>query len=110
MDKEDARKQSLGELRRAVRRLVQVRLAEQASGAQTAQDRLMTLIAGIATANPDLTLRDIAAQLEAMRERPPAAASIGPPPPLNICSIRRDGSAWRPQLQRPTHEFPGPQR
>jgi hypothetical protein len=34
-------------------------------------DRLMTLIAGIAMADPDLSLRDIAAQLEHMRERTP---------------------------------------
>jgi hypothetical protein len=31
----------------------------------------MTLIAGIAMADPDLSLRDIAAQLERMRERTP---------------------------------------
>jgi hypothetical protein len=34
-------------------------------------DRLMTLIAGIAMADPDLSLRDIASQLERMRERTP---------------------------------------
>jgi len=62
-------------LRSAVRRLVQERLAEphliERAGRKPAQDRLLTLIAGIATANPDLTLRDIAAQLEAMRESTP---------------------------------------
>ena len=35
------------------------------------EDRLMTLVGGIARANPDLTLRAIAAQLEGMRERTP---------------------------------------
>ena len=35
------------------------------------EDRLMTLVAGIAIADPDLSLRDIAAQLERMRERTP---------------------------------------
>ena len=31
----------------------------------------MRLVAGIAIADPDLSLRDIAAQLDQMRERPP---------------------------------------
>ena len=31
----------------------------------------MTLVAGIAIADPDISLRDIAAQLERMRERSP---------------------------------------
>jgi hypothetical protein len=34
-------------------------------------DRLLTLVAGIALANPDISLRAIAAQLEAMHERTP---------------------------------------
>ena len=32
------------------------------------EDRLMTLVVGISMANPEMTLRDIASQLEAMRE------------------------------------------
>lgn len=35
------------------------------------EDRLMTLVAGIAIADPELTLREIASQLERMRERTP---------------------------------------
>jgi DNA invertase Pin-like site-specific DNA recombinase len=70
-----ARPWTVERLRRAVRRLVRERLAEphliERAGRKPAQDRLMTLIAGIATANPDLTLREIAAQLESMRERTP---------------------------------------
>ena len=60
-------------LRRAVRRLVQEHLAEphliERARRKPSEDRLMTLIAGIAMANPDMALRDIAAQLEVMRER-----------------------------------------
>lgn len=40
-----------------------------------AQDRLMTIVAGIAIANPDLSLREIAAQLKRMNERTPRGAS-----------------------------------
>lgn len=62
-------------LRRAVHRLVQERMAEaellRRSPRRPPEDRLMTLVAGIAIADPDLSLRDIAAQLERMRERTP---------------------------------------
>ncbi|KQZ60452.1 DNA invertase [Rhizobium sp. Root149] len=62
-------------LRRAVHRLVRERLAEPELLARTprraTQDHLMRLVAGIAIADPDLSLRDIAAQLDQMRERPP---------------------------------------
>jgi DNA invertase Pin-like site-specific DNA recombinase len=62
-------------LRRAVRKLVSQRMADQAllkkAPPRSADDRLMTLIAGIAMADPDVSLRDIAAQLERMRERTP---------------------------------------
>jgi hypothetical protein len=43
----------------------------QKSPPRPSDDRLMSLIAGIAMADPDLSLRDIAAQLERMRERTP---------------------------------------
>jgi DNA invertase Pin-like site-specific DNA recombinase len=60
-------------LRRAVHRLVRERIAEPAlirrSPRRPPEDRLMTLVAGIAIADPELTLREIAAQLERMRER-----------------------------------------
>jgi hypothetical protein len=62
-------------LRRAVRKLVSQRMADpallQRSPPRSSDDRLMTLVAGIAMADPDLSLRDIAAQLERMRERTP---------------------------------------
>ena len=35
------------------------------------EDRLMMMVAGIAMANPEMSLRAIGAQLEAMRERTP---------------------------------------
>ncbi|WGF91126.1 recombinase family protein [Marinivivus vitaminiproducens] len=60
-------------LRRAVKRLAQEKLADPALLApaprQAAADRLAVLVQGIAQANPDLSLRAIAAQLEAMHER-----------------------------------------
>ena len=62
-------------LRRAVKRLVAEKLADPSllgkAGRRPPDDRLMTLIAGIAISNPALSLRDIAAQLEGMRERTP---------------------------------------
>lgn len=66
---------TMEKLRRAVHRLVQERMAEaellRRSPRRPPEDRLMTLVAGIAIADPDLSLRDIAAQLERMRERTP---------------------------------------
>lgn len=62
-------------LRRAVKRLVAEKIAEPGllgkAGRRPPDDRLMTLIAGIAISNPALTLREIGAQLEGMRERTP---------------------------------------
>jgi DNA invertase Pin-like site-specific DNA recombinase len=62
-------------LRRTVRRLVSEGIVEAALIAraprQPGDDRLVRLIAGIAAAAPDRTLQQIAAQLEAMRERTP---------------------------------------
>jgi DNA invertase Pin-like site-specific DNA recombinase len=73
-------------LRRAVKRLVKEGLADvdllQRTPPRTPKDRLMTLIAGIALADPSKSLREIAGQLEAMHERTPrggrrwAASSI----------------------------------
>jgi DNA invertase Pin-like site-specific DNA recombinase len=66
---------TIEKLRRAVHRLVRERMAEaellRRSPRRPPEDRLMTLVAGIAIADPDLSLRDIAAQLERMRERTP---------------------------------------
>ncbi|HKM62020.1 MAG TPA: recombinase family protein [Acidisphaera sp.] len=62
-------------LRRTVRRLaaegiVEASLLDRARP-QGGADRLVRLVAGIKTAAPDWTLQQIAAQLEAMRERTP---------------------------------------
>ncbi|PVE20531.1 DNA invertase [Microvirga sp. KLBC 81] len=64
-----------GRLRRAVGRMVTQRMADasllERTPPRSAEDRLVTLIAGIAMTDPDLSLRDIAAQLEQLRERTP---------------------------------------
>ena len=66
---------TIEKLRRAVHRLVREKMAEpellQRSPRRPPEDRLMTLVAGIAIADPELSLRDIAVQLERMRERTP---------------------------------------
>lgn len=65
-------------LRRSVRCLVRERLADpdllERAPPKTRHDRLLTVVAGIALANPDLSLRDIAAQLRRMHERTPRGA------------------------------------
>jgi hypothetical protein len=62
-------------LRRSVKHLVRERLADKEllkrAPIRKPESRLLTLVAGIALANPDMSLRDIAAQLEAMLERTP---------------------------------------
>jgi DNA invertase Pin-like site-specific DNA recombinase len=62
-------------LRRTARRLVSEGMIEAAllerARPQTGDDRLVRLVAGIKAAAPDRTLQQIAAQLEAMRERTP---------------------------------------
>ena len=80
---------TIEKLRRAVHRLVRERMAAadliKRSPRRPPEDRLMTLVAGIAIADPELTLREIAAQLEKMRERTPrggrqwAASSVRSP-------------------------------
>ncbi|WP_445504285.1 recombinase family protein [Microvirga sp. G4-2] len=66
---------TVARLRRAVGKLVSQRMAApillKPAPRKSPEDRLMTLIAGIAMADPDLSLREIAAQLERMRERTP---------------------------------------
>jgi DNA invertase Pin-like site-specific DNA recombinase len=70
---------TVARLRRAVGRLVSQHMADPAllrpAPRKSPQDRLMTLIAGIAMADPSLSLRDIGAQLERMRERTPRGGS-----------------------------------
>lgn len=62
-------------LRRAVRWLVTEHMADPAllrkSPPRLPEDRLMTLVTGIHASNPDLTLREIGAQLEKLHERTP---------------------------------------
>lgn len=66
-------------LRRAVKWMVAERLADPAllkkSPPRLPEDRLMTLVAGIHSSNPDLTLREIAGQLERLHERTPRGGS-----------------------------------
>jgi len=62
-------------LKRAVRRFVAEGLADAAllrpAPRRAASERLLTLVAGIARANPEITLAEIGAHLEAMREKTP---------------------------------------
>ncbi len=62
-------------LRRAVKWLVTEHLADPAllkrSPTRPPEDRLMTLVAGIHSSNPELTIREIATQLERLHERTP---------------------------------------
>ena len=66
---------TVARLRRAVGKLVSQHMADPAllrpAPRKSPEDRLMTLIAGIAMAEPSLSLREIGAQLERMRERTP---------------------------------------
>ncbi len=66
---------TVARLRRAVDKLVSQHMADPAllrpAPRKTPEDRLMTLITGIAMADPGLSLREIGAQLERMRERTP---------------------------------------
>lgn len=66
-------------LRRAVKWLVAEHLADpgllKKSPPRPPEDRLMTLVAGIHASNPELTLREIAAQLERLHERTPRGGS-----------------------------------
>jgi hypothetical protein len=61
-------------LRRAVHRMVREKLAEPdllaRSPRRAPEDRLMKLVAAITIADPNLSLRQIAAQLDQMGEKP----------------------------------------
>ena len=62
-------------LRRAIRWMVSEGMADKSllrkSLPRPTEDRLMTLVAGIHSSNPELTLREIANQLERLHERTP---------------------------------------
>ncbi|MBA8908010.1 recombinase family protein [Aminobacter ciceronei] len=84
-------------LRRAVKWLVAEHLADpgllKKSPPRLPEDRLMTLVAGIHASNPDLTLREIAAQLERLHERTPRGGSKWSPSSVKnlIDRARRSG-------------------
>ena len=79
LNRESGQKWSVDRLRHSVKRLVSEGLVDpellRPSPRRTPHDRLMMLITGIANANPDLAMRDIASQLEAMHERTPRGSS-----------------------------------
>lgn len=84
-------------LRRAVKWMVAERMADpvllKKSPPRLPEDRLMTLVAGIHSSNPDLTLREIAAQLERLHERTPRGGSKWSPSSVKnlIDRARRTG-------------------
>ena len=75
LNQADGPRWTIERLRRAVRRAVRERLADpkllERTPRRPPEDRLMMLAASIAMGNPDMSLRAIGAQLEAMRERTP---------------------------------------
>lgn len=78
LNQDGGQKWSVERLRRAVRRAVRERVADpvllERAPRSLPEDRLMMLVAGIAMANPEMSLRAIGAQLEQMRERTPRGA------------------------------------
>ena len=84
-------------LRRAVRWFVAEGMADagllRKSPPQLPEDRLMTLVAGIHSTNRELTLREIAAQLEKLHERTPRGGSKWSPSSVKnlIDRARRSG-------------------
>lgn len=84
-------------LRRAVKWLVAEHLADpvllKKSPPRLPEDRLMTLVAGIHASNPELTLREIAGQLERLHERTPRGGSKWSPSSVKnlIDRARRTG-------------------
>lgn len=84
-------------LRRAVRWMVSEGMVDNAllrkSPPRPPEDRLMTLVAGIHSSNPELTLREIAGQLERLRERTPRGGTKWAPSSVKnlIDRARRSG-------------------
>jgi len=70
---------TVARLRRATGKLVAQHMADptllKPAPRKSPEDRLMILVAGIAAANPGLSLREIGAQLERMRERTPRGSA-----------------------------------
>lgn len=88
-------------LRRTVRRLVTEGLVESnlldRAQPQHSQNRLVRLVAGIKAAAPDRTLQQIAAQLEAMRERTPRGGTRWHPSSVKLLLTRAERLACHPQ-------------
>lgn len=84
-------------LRRAVKWMVNEGMADKSllrkSPPRPPEDRLMTLVAGIYSINPELTLRDIASQLERLHERTPRGGTKWSPSSVKnlIDRARRSG-------------------
>jgi hypothetical protein len=80
-------------LRRAVKWLVAEHLADpgllRKSPPRLPEDRLMTLVAGIHASNPDLTLHEIASQLERLHERTPRGTKWSPSSVKNLLDRAR---------------------
>ncbi len=81
-------------LRRTVRRLAAEGIIEAAllgrAQPQPGDDRLIRLVVGIKTAAPDRTLQQIAAQLEAMRERTPRGGTRWHPSSVKHLLVRAE--------------------
>jgi hypothetical protein len=96
---------TVARLRRAVGKLVSQHTADptllRPAPRKNPEDRLMTLVAGIAITDPSLSLREIGAQLERMRERTPrggltwSASSVK----KQLDRTRKAGLALPPSLQ-----------
>jgi len=76
-------------LRRGIHRLVREKLAEKLSRSprRAPENHLMKLVAAIAIADPGLALRDIAAQLDQMGERPTRGGK-------KMAALLRPGTCW----------------
>lgn len=70
-----------------------------------AEDDLIKLVAGIAIADPDLSLRDIAAQLDRMHGRPPRGGRKWQP--SSVGAAGRSVSLPARSLMRARHEAAG---
>ena len=92
-------------LRRTVRLLVTEGIVEASlmgrAPRQPGDDRLVRLVAGIAAAAPDRSLQQIAAQLEAMRERTPRGGTRWHPSSVRLLLARAEqlGLAGAPAAQ-----------
>lgn len=96
-------------LRRAVKWMVAEGMADptllRKSPPRLPEDRLMTLVAGIHSSSPELTLREIAGQLERLRERTPRGGTKWSPSSVKnlIDRARRTGLLSEPAGMARTH-------